>query len=118
MTGQKVTTFQQRITELISISGKSQSAIASDFGIAKQTLSAWVTGQNSPRPPIIYALSYYFDVSIPWLMGFDVPRGNSYGLSDDEMSILKIYRSLAPAGKAYFSQQLSIASKMFKEEAP
>lgn len=113
MTGLKITDFQHRIAELIATSGKSQSAIASDFGIAKQTLSAWVTGQNSPRIPIVYALSYYFDVSIPWLMGFDVPRGNSAGLTDSEKQLLDAFRSLSPDGKKYLMLQADFAKNKF-----
>ena len=100
MTGKKVSCFRERITELISSSGKSQSAIAADFGIARQTLSAWVTGQNSPRTPIVYALSYYFGVSIPWLMGFDVPRNflpDYAPLSSEEQQLLSAYRGAIPA---------------------
>ena len=116
MTGKKITDFQHRISELIASSGKSQSAIATDFGIAKQTLSAWVTGQNSPRVPIVYALSYYFDVSIPWLMGFDIPRGNSAGLSEDEKKLLESYRSLSQRGKDYLLLQAEFAQNSLKEE--
>ena len=74
MTGLKVSTFQERITELVNSSGRTQTAIAAEFGVSKQTISAWVTGQNSPRMPIVFALSYYFDVSFEWLMGFDVDK--------------------------------------------
>lgn len=116
MIAEKITDFQHRIAELIASSGLSQSAIAADFGIAKQTLSAWVTGQNSPRAPIIYALSYYFDVSAPWLMGFDVPRGNSAGLSADEKKLLESYRSLSTRGKEYLQLQAEFARNCLKEE--
>lgn len=58
MDGEKVCTFRDRITELVNTSGKTQPAIAADFGVAKQTISAWVTGQNSPKLPIVFALSY------------------------------------------------------------
>lgn len=74
MSGKKVCSFQDRIAELVASSGKSQSALAADFGVAKQTLSAWITGQNSPRAPVVSALAEYFHVSVPWLMGYDVPR--------------------------------------------
>ena len=94
MTGLKVSTFQERIKQLIEESGKSQSLIASDFGIAKQTISAWVTGQNSPRQPIVNALSIYFGVSIPWLYGYDVEKNiEIINLTSDEKTMLRAYRS-------------------------
>ena len=81
--GLKVATFRERITELVEASEKSQSDIAADFGISKQTLSAWITGQNSPRLPTVSALASYFGVTIPWLNGFDVPK------YDDSFPVMK-----------------------------
>lgn len=74
MTGLKVATFRERFTELIHSCPKSRSEIAEEFGVAKQTISAWLTGQNSPRLPVVAALADYFNVNIEWLIGFDVPR--------------------------------------------
>lgn len=72
--GQKVSDFRNRFSELVEASGKSQSDLAADIGVSKQTLSAWITGTNSPRLPTITALSSFFGVSIPWLHGYDVPK--------------------------------------------
>lgn len=73
MNGEKVSGFPQRISQLVNESGRSATQIASDLGVAKQTISAWKTGQNAPKQPTVYTLSAYFDVSITWLMGYDVP---------------------------------------------
>jgi transcriptional regulator with XRE-family HTH domain len=70
----KVSTFQERFSELIESSPKSRTAIAAEFGVAKQTISAWTTGQTSPRLPVISSLADYFGVSSDWLLGFDVPK--------------------------------------------
>lgn len=48
MSGEKVSSFRERFAELVSSCGKSQSSIAAEFGVAKQTISAWITGQTSP----------------------------------------------------------------------
>ena len=74
LTIKKVATFRERITELVESSPKSRTDIAAEFGVAKQTLSAWLTGQNSPRLPVVVALAEYFGVSLQWLNGFDVPK--------------------------------------------
>ena len=74
MTGKKVATFRERFTELIESSPKSRTEIALDVGVAKQTISAWLTGQNSPRLPVVVALAEYFGVDVRWLNGFDVPK--------------------------------------------
>jgi len=70
----KVSSFRERFTELVNESPKSRTQIAAEFGVAKQTISAWVTGQSSPRLPVITSLADYFDVSVNWLLGFDVPK--------------------------------------------
>lgn len=98
MTGKKVATFRERITELVDSSPKSRTVIANEFGVAKQTLSAWLTGQNSPRLPVVVALAEYFGVSLEWLNGFDVPKyeirsvvpepAKEESASDDEIRIL------------------------------
>ena len=70
----KVATFQDRFSELVESSTKSRTTIASEFGVAKQTISAWTTGQTSPRLPVVSSLADYFGVSCNWLLGFDVPK--------------------------------------------
>lgn len=134
MEGLKVSCFRERLSELISSSPKSQSVIASEFGVAKQTISAWLTGQSSPRAPVLTALSDYFDVSLPWLMGFDVPmRENkqktaawdeyisdvldktkiALPLSLDEEMLITEYRQLTPEGKEYVLRQPTAARAIY-----
>lgn len=74
MTGKLVSNFRDRFTELIESSPKSPTVIAQEFGVAKQTISAWKTGQSSPRLPVTTALAEYFGVNIDWLLGYDVPK--------------------------------------------
>lgn len=107
MSGERISTFRERIAELVESSGRTQTAIAADFGISKQTLSAWITGQNSPRTPIVYALSFYFDVSVPWLMGFDVEkRLNSQSLTQEENELLSAYRAAEDTAQRYALEML------------
>ena len=129
MSGEKKYTFRERLTQLIESSAKSQTSIASDFGISKQTLSAWLTGQNSPRTPTISALASYFDVSIAWLMGFDVPMRESEpemmdsdekdpGLSQSEEYLVDSYRSLNPHGKELLLERASELRVLYGEKNP
>ena len=118
--GLKVSTFRERITELVESSEKSQSDIAMDFGISKQTLSAWITGQNSPRTPTVAALAAYFGVTIPWLNGFDVSKYDDSlpvmkekvlpdpALSPEERQIIIAYRSADKAIKSAIKKLLDI----------
>ncbi len=68
------TTFRARINELLETSGKSQADVAREFHVAKQTVSAWATGQSEPKPPVVNALAAYFGVTAGWLQGKDVPK--------------------------------------------
>lgn len=116
----KVSTFRDRFTELVNSSPKSRTTIAREFNVAKQTISAWVTGQSSPRLPVVAALADYFDVSFEWLLGFDVPREsdksefekynqfysesveahNALGfITKDEADLVTSYRSLSVRGR-------------------
>ena len=127
MSGMKVATFRERLIDLVSSSGKSQSTIADEFGVAKQTISAWITGQSSPRAPVLSALSEYFGVSLAWLMGYDVPRIEmkealrisedthtfQEPLSPDESVLLDGYRALSDDGKKYMLTQLTAAKAIY-----
>ena len=118
MTGLKVSTFQERITDLVNSSGRTQTAIAAEFGVSKQTISAWITGQNSPRMPIVFALSYYFDVSFEWLMGFDVdkkPFKKVY--SSEEENIIAAYRAADPAIQAAVLKLLDLPKNTTAQSA-
>lgn len=117
MSGKKISTFQERIAELVEESGKTQTAIARDFGVSKQTISAWVTGANSPRLPIVYALSYYFGVSIPWLMGYEVERfENQATLTQDEKALLAAYRQADDHAREYAMDMLTAHPREQKKE--
>lgn len=74
MTGKLVSDFRERFNELLDSSPKSRTVIAEEFGVAKQTISAWATGQSSPRIPVANSLAEYFGVNFNWLMGYDVPK--------------------------------------------
>jgi len=73
-TGKKVSTFRERFTELCEADSKNATAMANALHVSKQTISAWKSGTRSPKDLTIVAISEYFNVSIPWLMGFDEPK--------------------------------------------
>lgn len=70
----KVTTFKERFTDICKESGLSSSRLAKDLHISRQTISAWQTGERSPKEPTIITVARYFGVDEMWLMGFDVPK--------------------------------------------
>jgi len=70
----KVSTFQQRITELLDESIQPAADLAKALHVSRQTLSAWKTGVRSPKEPTILSIADYFCVDELWLMGFNVPK--------------------------------------------
>lgn len=64
-------TFHERISSLVNESNKSLTDISNDLGIAKQTLSAWCTGQRKPKPITLSHVANYFHTTVAWLMGED-----------------------------------------------
>lgn len=89
----KITTSQQRLIELFNSDPRSDSAIAAELNVSKQALSAWRNGSRSPKKSVLIFIARMYNVSIEWLMGFDVPK-NTYvpdsppPVSDPDISIV------------------------------
>lgn len=72
--GTKVSTFRERFLELCESSSMSATSIAKALHVSKPTISAWKSGDRSPKQPTIIMIARYFRVNVAWLMGFDVQR--------------------------------------------
>lgn len=70
----KITTNQERLIELFDSDLRSDSAIASELNVSKQAISAWRKGIRSPKKSVLINIARMYNVSIEWLMGFDVPK--------------------------------------------
>lgn len=70
----KTATNQDRLNELFDADPRTDSAIAAELGVSKQTISAWRSGFRSPKKPMLIRISELYHVSIEWLMGFDADR--------------------------------------------
>lgn len=70
----KVTTSQERIRSLLDNDPRSDSSIGKQLGVSKQAVSAWRTGDRSPKKNTMLKISRFYNVSIDWLMGFDVEK--------------------------------------------
>lgn len=73
-TGQKVSNFQERFSQLVEESGKSLLKLSKELHMSNQTLSSWKTGIRSPKMPTIMTIAEYFGVNVQWLLGFDVVK--------------------------------------------
>ena len=70
----KVATSVERLNDLFDVDPRNDSAIAEDLNVSKQTLSAWRKGRRSPKKSVLIKISELYNVSIEWLLGFDVEK--------------------------------------------
>ena len=76
--------FNSRFNEIIVRHSGNDQSLASAIGVSKQSISAWRTGTRNPKRPHIVAIAHYFNVSIPWLMGFTDDEHSP----DDTLSVI------------------------------
>lgn len=80
-TKEKISTFQERFSELINETTErkevSETDIARELSVAKQTLSSWKSGKRSPTKPTVQTVAQYFHVNVDWIMGYDVEKYES-----------------------------------------
>ena len=69
----KIATNQERLNELFNADPRSDSAIADNHGVSKQTISAWRNGSRSPKKTMVKVIAEKYNVSEEWLYGWDLP---------------------------------------------
>lgn len=91
----KVANYQDRLKELFDNDPRTDSAIAASLGVSKQALSMWRTGNRSPKKSALIKIAEEYNVSVEWIMGFDVERNGSptaeIAVIDSEMFAKIIY---------------------------
>ena len=92
----KVTTNQERLNSLFDTDPRNDTAIADALGVSKQTISMWRHGARSPKKTMLVKIAREYDVSLEWLMGFDVEKNASYTpvnviVADSEMFAKLLY---------------------------
>lgn len=60
-----------KLYELRKKSGLSQEALAEQLDVSRQAVSKWESGQSTPEPDKLVAISRYFGVSLDYLMKDD-----------------------------------------------
>ena len=55
-----------------------QSTLFEKIQLPKSAISQYLAGKFEPKQKALFVLSEALDVSIPWLMWFDVPMNNPY----------------------------------------
>lgn len=70
----KVSTSTERLNELFDSDPRSDSSIAKAIGVSRQSICSWKSGVRSPKKSMLIKICKIYNVSIEWLMGFDVER--------------------------------------------
>lgn len=115
-----VSTNQERLNELFDADPRNDTAIAKVLGVSKQTISMWRHGERSPKKSMLVRIADEFNVSIEWLMGFDVDK-NEMGrklpvvIPNSEMFI-KITRQMSQADYVMVMDAFDRTYKKMKEK--
>lgn len=69
----KVASFSQRLRAGLERSGMTQAELSVRSGISKSSISRYVKGDWEGKQEAVYSIAQVLKVSVPWLMGYDVP---------------------------------------------
>ncbi|MTB38012.1 helix-turn-helix transcriptional regulator [Streptococcus uberis] len=88
-----------RIKELRKQKKLTQKQLAKKIGVASLSISRWENGERTPKPDMARLLANEFDVTIPYLLGYDVQ------IDDAEQNILpQVVELLELKYKDYYEQ--------------
>ena len=94
----------ERIRVALAVRDMKQADLCRLTGIKKSAMSQYCNGTITPRQEATDDIAHALNVSVPWLMGFDVPMELNTAPSDelplDESELLGLYRSVTEPGKA------------------
>jgi transcriptional regulator with XRE-family HTH domain len=114
----KVATNQERLNELFDSDPRNDTAIANTLGVSKQSISMWRNGSRSPKKSVLIEIAKEFNVSIEWLMGFDVernPQAKTFSIPDSKV-FTKILNAMTPSEYYQFTELLDKVQKRLKEK--
>lgn len=103
-------TTGKNIARLRMLSGMTQDDFARVAGVSRSAVAQWERGSSEPRMGAIQRLSDYFHVPKAWVIedgGMDgvqmvagvLVKSASNGLSEDENTLLDLYRSMSGDGR-------------------
>lgn len=92
----------EKIKELRKNKGWTQEELGSKVGVNRAAVNKWETGrvQNIKRTTIA-KLAEVFDIDPVVLLGFDEQNVETETYTDEELEIIRVYRSLNADGKAF-----------------
>lgn len=89
-------TLPDRLRELRSEKGVSQSEAADAIGMSRSYLAGCETGADTPGRELLIAMAGYYDVSLDWLSTGEGEKRLARPRSLEEHRLLEAYRRLPP----------------------
>lgn len=99
-----------KLLELRTEKGLSQRETAREMHVSQSTYNNWENGKTQPSIEQLIQLSAFFEVSIDYLVGIAEEYGGAKvidGLTVEEKTLLRYYRSLESETKVAFIQFLN-----------
>ena len=119
MTRENTEAIREKILSLVESEFESDAAFEREMGLSKKTVNNWRRGRSSSFMRILPAISKRFDIGVGELLDMPV-TGDSSELSDDERSLLTLYRksaSLPPKMRAALRETLEATINLYVKAA-
>lgn len=98
--------FWKRLRSELDYHGITHKELAQKINIQKATLEAKFLRENTPDAEFVYQCSKVLNLTMDYLY-----TGNNFtGLNDDEMEVIRLYKSLKPENKPMVKQLLAAIS--------
>lgn len=105
-----IDSFCDRLEELLETRHISKTELAQKMGIKKQTLNGYLNKTRIPKAEVLIELSKILNVSIDFLLtGSDCSTQNIYHPTNEESTILTLYRKLSPESQMKVKGYLEIS---------
>ena len=82
----KVATNKERLNQLFDADPRNDTEIGKALGVSKQSISAWRSGERSPKLSMVEKIAAYYGTSVEWLLGWDLPAPSIIRYHPDETS--------------------------------
>lgn len=111
--------IREKILSLIEAEFESDAAFEREMGLAEKTVNNWRRGRSASFMRILPAISDRFDIGVGELLDMPI-RSDSSELSDDELSLLSLYRkssTLPPKMRAALKETLEMTINLYVSSA-
>ena len=119
MTKENTREIREKILSLVESEFESDAAFEREMGLSEKTVNNWRRGRSSSFMRILPAISERFDIGVGELLNMPI-RGDSSELSDDERSLIAMYRksaSLPPKMRAALTETLEATISLYLSSA-